>query len=102
MASVGKSAKQMEMSISVMTNSTARVKRSPSKVPSSRRNFMRLSDARLHEELSKWTYSEHGLLAVMRPDSGQVCQSLIVSSYCSPGSAHSQAAFAMARKTSVD
>src|SRR5690242_14215383 len=28
----------------------------------------------------------------MRPDSGQVCQSLMVSSYCTPGSAHSHAA----------
>ena len=26
--------------------------------------------ARLHEEMSRWTYSEHGLLAVIRPDSG--------------------------------
>src|SRR5215470_4549037 len=51
--------------------------------------------ARLHEELSRWTYSEHGLLAVIRPDSGQVCQSLIVSSYWMPGSAHSHAAVAM-------
>ena len=38
-------------------------------------------------------YSEQGLLAVIRPDSGVVCQSLIVSSYWMPGSAHSQAAF---------
>src|SRR5690349_18987027 len=91
-ASEGKSAKQIEMSIAVMTNSTALTNRCASKVPSSRRNFIRLSDARLQEELSRWTYSEHGLLAVMRPDSGQVCQSLIVSSYCRPGSAHSQAA----------
>ena len=37
-------------------------------------------------------YSEHGLDAVIRPVSGLVCQSLIVSSYCRPGSAHSQAA----------
>ncbi len=40
-------------------------------------------------------YSEHGLDAVIRPVSGLVCQSLIVSSYCRPGSAHSQAAFAI-------
>src|SRR5580700_2728219 len=53
--------------------------------------------ARLQEELSRLRYSEHGLLAVMRPDSGFVCQSLIVSSYCSPGSAHSQAACAILR-----
>ena len=33
-------------------------------------------------------YSLHGFDAVIRPDSGQVCQSLIVSSYWMPGSAH--------------
>src|ERR1700691_6813310 len=53
--------------------------------------------ARLQEELSRLRYSEHGLLAVIRADSGWVCQSLIVSSYCSPGSAHSQAACAILR-----
>src|ERR1700678_1763334 len=53
--------------------------------------------ARLQEELSRLRYSEHGLLAVIRPDSGFVCQSLIVSSYCSPGSAHPQAACAILR-----
>src|SRR4051795_2105995 len=94
-ASVGKSAKQMEMSIAVMTSSTALTNRSASKVPSGVRNLSRLSEARLHEELSRCMYSEHGLLAVMRPDSGVVCQSLIVSSYWIPGSAHSQAAFAI-------
>ena len=35
----------------------------------------------------------------MRPDSGQVCQSLIVPSYWMPGSAHSQAACAMPRNS---
>jgi len=37
-------------------------------------------------------YSEHGLLALMRPPSGQVCHALIVESYCTPGSAHFHAA----------
>ena len=37
-------------------------------------------------------YSLHGLDALIRPDSGQVCQSLMVSSYWMPGSAQSQAA----------
>src|SRR5215204_3266499 len=98
-ASVGKSAKQIEMSIAVMMNSTALTNRAPSKVPSSRRNFIKLSDARLHEELSSDMYSEHGLLAVIRPVSGLVCQSLIVSSYWMPGSAHSHAACAMLRNS---
>src|SRR5436190_7452186 len=81
------------MSIAVMISSTALANSSPSKVSSSLRNFSRFSEARLHEELSKLMYSEHGLDAVIRPVSGLVCQSLMVSSYCRPGSAHSQAAW---------
>src|SRR5215203_3481409 len=77
----------MEMSIAVMTSSTALTK------------FMRLSEARLHELLSRLMYSEHGLDALMRPVSGLVCQSLIVSSYWMPGSAHSQAAWVTLRKS---
>src|SRR5690606_8552581 len=98
-ASVGKSAKQMEMSIAVMISSTAFWNRTASNWPSSPRNFSRLSDARLQLELSRCMYSEHGLDAVMRPDSGQVCQSLIVSSYWMPGSAHSHAACAILRNS---
>src|SRR6476661_626098 len=90
---VGKSAKQIEMSMAVMTSSTALTKFFESNVPSALRNFMRFSDARLHELLSRLMYSEHGLDALMRPVSGLVCQSLIVSSYWMPGSAHSQAAW---------
>src|SRR6476469_7525984 len=85
------------MSIAVMISSTAFANRSVSKVSSSLRNFSRLSDARLHEELSSDMYSEHGLDAVIRPVSGLVCQSLMVSSYCRPGSAHSQEAWAILR-----
>ena len=90
--SVGKSAKQIEMSIAVMTSSTVLVKVSESKLPSALRNFSRFSDARLQLELSRCMYSEHGFEALIRPDSGVVCQSLIVESYWMPGSAHSQAA----------
>ena len=93
-ASVGKSAKQIEMSIAVMISSTALTNFSDSKVLSGRRNFIRFSEARLQEVLSRLMYSEHGLDAVMRPVSGLVCQSLIVSSYWMPGSAHSHAALA--------
>ena len=99
--SVGKSAKQIEMSIAVMISSTALTNRAESKelpVPSVPRNFIRFSDARLHEVLSRLMYSEHGLDAVIRPDSGLVCQSLMVSSYWMPGSAHSQAAWATLRE----
>src|SRR3712207_2968848 len=87
------------MSIAVMTNSTAFTKFLLSNVPSSFRNFMRFSDARLHELLSRLMYSEHGLDALIRPVSGLVCQSLIVSSYWMPGSAHSQAAWVTLRNS---
>src|SRR5690348_7552752 len=96
-ASVGKSAKQIEMSIAVMMTSTALTNRSTANVLSSLRNFSRFNDARLHDVLSSDMYSEHGLDAVIRPVSGLVCQSLIVSSYCIPGSAHSHAACAILR-----
>src|SRR3954468_24667615 len=90
----------MEMSIAVMMNSTALANSGASKLSSSLRNFIRLSDARLHDELSRCMYSLHGLDAVMRPVSGQVCQSLIVPSYWMPGSAHSHAACAILRNSS--
>src|SRR4051812_17118325 len=59
--------------------------------PSSLTNFIRLIEERLHAESSKNMYSEHGLLALMRSVFGQVCQSLIVESYWTPGSAHAHA-----------
>src|SRR6476469_1902466 len=85
------------MSIAVMIISTALTNFSTAKLLSSPRNFIRFNDARLHDVLSRLMYSEHGLEAVMRPVSGLVCQSLIVSSYWMPGSAHSQAACATLR-----
>src|SRR3954466_8142477 len=88
------------MSIAVMISSTAFANSGPSKVSSSLRNFSRFSDARLHEELSSDMYSEHGFDAVIPPVSGSVCQSLIVSSYCRPGSAHSHAALLILRNSS--
>ena len=66
-----------------------------SKLPSSRRNFIRLSEARLQAELSTCMYSEHGFEALIRPDSGEVCQRLMIESYWTPGSAHCQAASAI-------
>jgi hypothetical protein len=56
--SVGKSAKQIEMSIAVITSSVIRSNRFTSNVSSVPRNLSRLMLARLHEELSRWTYSE--------------------------------------------
>src|SRR6478752_6700871 len=97
--SVGKSAKQIEMSIAVMISSTHFWKRAALNWPSEPRKVRRFSEARLQELLSRCMYSEQGLDAEIRPDSGQVCQSLIVPSYCIPGSAHSQAACAMVRNS---
>src|SRR3954453_891172 len=78
--------------------STAWETASTSSSPSSRRNFIRFSDARLHALSSIDMYSEQGFDALMRPVFGSVCQLLIVVSYCTPGSAHCHAASAIARR----
>src|SRR5581483_1041281 len=82
------------------TTSTACSNASTSSSPSSRRNFIRLSDDRLHAESSIDMYSEHGFDALMRLVFGSVCHELIVVSYCTPGSADSQAAAAIWRSRS--
>src|SRR3954452_19356576 len=74
------------------TTSTVCSNFSVSNEPSSRRNFMRLIDARLQAESSTCMYSEQGLDALIRPDAGHVCQSLMVVSYWTPGSAQRHAA----------
>src|SRR5688500_7365619 len=61
---------------------------------------MRLSEARLHAELSRCMYSLHGLEALMRPVLDAVCHLLIVVSNCMPGSAHSHVAVAIWRNSS--
>src|SRR5947209_17994779 len=58
-------------------------------------NARRFSEAGLHAVSSRNMYSEHGFDALIRPLAGQVCQSLIVVSNCSPGSAEAQAACAI-------
>ena len=75
--------------------STACVNASTSSSPSSRRNFIRFSEARLHALSSIDMYSEHGFDALMRPVFGSVCHLLIVVSYWTPGSAQRQAASAI-------
>src|SRR3954468_14075143 len=80
--------------------STVCWKRSTSNVPSGRRNFMRLIDARLQAESSTCMYSLHGLDALMRPETGDVCHWLIVGSNWTPGAAQRQAASAMSRISS--
>src|ERR1700733_7831748 len=97
--SVGNSPNVMEMYIAVVISSHICANFVASKVSASRRNLSRLRLARLQLELSRERYSLHGLLAVMRPVSGLVCQLLIVSSYCRPGSAQSQAASAILRNS---
>src|SRR5689334_20820139 len=63
--------------------------------PSSRRNFMRLTDARLHAVSSRKRNSLQGLLAKIRSVDLHVCHFWIVSSNWTPGSAHAHAASAM-------
>ena len=62
------------------------------------RKASRFRLARLQAESSRWTYSEQGLLAVIRPELDAVCQRLMVVSNWTPGSAHSHAAWAICRK----
>ena len=80
--------------------STVWLKRSTSSVPSGRRNFIRLSEARLQAESSTCMYSLHGLDALIRPEFGEVCHWLIVVSYWTPGSAQRHAASAISRISS--
>src|SRR6266480_4496493 len=77
--------------------STACERASTSSSPSSRRNFIRFSEARLQALSSIDMYSEHGLDALIRDVFGSVCHLLIVVSYWTPGSADCQAASAMSR-----
>src|SRR3989344_9474512 len=70
---------------------------STAKVLSARRNFKRLIEAKLQAELSRCMYSLHGLEPLIRPVLAAVFHLLIVVAYCMPGSAHSQAAWAIWR-----
>ena len=53
----------------------------------SARKAKRFNDARLQAVSSRNMYSEHGFDARIAPSFGQVCQALIVSWNCRPGSA---------------
>src|SRR5580658_2237828 len=66
-----------------------------SKDPAGVRYLRRLKLARLQAELSRNMYSEQGFDALMRPVFLLVCQRLMVSSNCMPGSPHSHVAFAI-------
>src|SRR5436853_5664593 len=65
---------------------TAALKRSTSNLPSSRLNFIRFNDARLHAVLSMKTYSEQGLVELIAWVPLHVCHFWIAPSYCMPGS----------------
>src|SRR3954453_1241450 len=85
------------ISMAVIVVAQPRRNDSGSMLPSGLRNFMRFSDARLHAESSRNMYSEHGFDALMRAVLMHGCQSLIVVSYCMPGSPQIQAASAILR-----
>src|ERR1700733_14799547 len=88
------------ISMPVKTTDTAALRPSTSNSSFPSRNVSRFIEARLQAELSRCTYSEHGLLPLIRPVLGAVCQRLMVVSYCRPGSAHSQAEWAIWRNRS--
>src|SRR5882757_1260620 len=95
--SVGYDELETRISCAVKRMSTACSNASTSNSPSAERNFIRLMLARLQAELSTDMYSLHGFDALMRAVFGIVCQSLIVVSNCTPGSAQRQAASAICR-----
>src|SRR6266478_9356811 len=64
----------------------AALKRSISNTPSSRLNFIKLSEARLQAVLFRNTYSEQGLVEWIGSVPLQVCHFWIAPSYCNPGS----------------
>ena len=92
MRRAGKAAIITEISSVTVHSRTAWAKAFVSKSPSLVRKRMRLSEARLHAVSSRNRYSEHGFEARIGAASAQVCQSLIVVSNCTPGSAEAQAA----------
>src|SRR5690242_19061378 len=75
-----------------MVTSTACLNASTSNCPPALTYFIRFSEARLQAESSRNMYSLHGLLALMRAVFFDVCQRLMVVSYCMPGSPQCQVA----------
>src|SRR5579863_2683585 len=73
-----------------MVTSTACVKAFTSNWPLVVTYFIKFNEARLHAVSSRNMYSEQGLLALMRAVFFEVCQRLIVVSYCMPGSPQCQ------------
>src|SRR5262245_62196617 len=95
MERLGNDAMRTLISSTIVQMRTAWRKFSSSNWPSVEKNWPRLSDAKLQAVSSRNMYSEQGFEALMRPSSGQVCHSLMVVSYCVPGSAQIHAAQAI-------
>ncbi len=100
MRSVGYDALSTRISCAMMRMCDAARNFSTSNVPSFRRNFMRLSEARLHAVSLRNMYSLHGLLATIGSVSRHVCHRFTVSCIWSPGSPQNHAASAISRMTS--
>src|ERR1700723_1734749 len=83
-----------------MTTPTAWVNASLSNWPLEPRNLSRLNDARLQAVSSRNMYSEQGFEALIRSVALQVCQRLMGSPYCMPGSPQCQAESAISRSKS--
>ncbi|GAK50145.1 hypothetical protein U14_01372 [Candidatus Moduliflexus flocculans] len=75
--------------------SAACMKLSASNSPSDERKRIKFNEAKLQALSFRNRYSAQGFEASMRPEAGQVCQSLIVVSNCIPGSPHKCVASAM-------
>src|SRR5579884_705012 len=95
MDSVGYPELSTRISIAVITTSIAWRYPAISNVPAGVTNLSRLKLDRLQAELSRNMYSEHGFEALMRAVFFEVCQRLMVESYCMPGSPHCQVASAI-------
>src|SRR5208283_4955781 len=83
-----------------MKTRTAARKRLTSKEPSAFLNFIRVSEARLQAVLLRKRYSEQGLVECWRSVPLQVCQLLMVSSNCMPGSPQIQVPSEILRRRS--
>src|SRR5688572_24134702 len=92
MAREGNCAIITEISRTIVHSRDVCSKAPTSNEPSLLRYGRRLIEARLHAVSSRNMYSEHGLEATIGPAAGEVCHSLMVVWYCSPGSAEAQAA----------
>src|SRR5215475_9556441 len=84
-----------------MVTSQACRNASTSNFPFGSRYFIKFSDARLQAVSSRNIYSEHGFEALIRAVFFEVCQRLIVVSYCMPGSPQCQVAFEILKSRSL-